>query len=283
MTVHAYFFKKLFYTFSKKRNEPDEDFIPTSSAKEKKDVVEPDKKMTENPVPKVEKPEVKSEEPTQEKEVQKNDESQKPVVADDFDDEDLGDDSLDFVDTSKVESNATSAESEAPSEKNVDQESAESDEDGKVEKRSLTDREFWTILLTPEFDAKAFKAVKRILAALMKLFVVKFENCFVEGIRMEYHHMGYGAALNGIMKSFPYIGAWDLRMDWTNDHEFKAEGHIRASVNLCRLFGLILVVLLNIGYVFFSFRRRRAHVLKTNKLPTLGWIRSKIVNLMAEE
>lgn len=161
------------------------------------------------------------------------------------------------------------------------------DEDGeepkKKEKRSLTDREFWSIVLTPELDSTAFWAVKKLLVSLFKLFRVKFRECFIEGIRSDYVTMGYGAALNGIIKSFPFLENWDLRMDWTHDHEMKAEGQIYISVNLVRILGLLIAILFYGGIVAFKFWRRRAHVLKTNELPELDWVRKKIVKFMAED
>lgn len=161
------------------------------------------------------------------------------------------------------------------------------DEDGeepkKKEKRSLTDREFWSIVLTPELDSTAFWAVKKLLVSLFKLFRVKFQECFVEGIRSDYVTMGYGAALNGIIKSFPFLENWDLRMDWTHDREMKAEGRIFISVNLVRILGLLIAILFYGGIVAFKFWRRRAHVLKTNELPELDWVRKKIVKFMAED
>lgn len=151
------------------------------------------------------------------------------------------------------------------------------------EKPKLTETEFWTILLTPEFDETAFWAVRKLLASILKLFRVKFQDCFVEGIRGDYVTMGYGAALNGILKSFPFVGAWDLRMDWTRDHELCAQGKFFASINLFRILGVIVTVLFFGAILGFKFWRRRARVLKTHELPELGWIRSKIVKMLAEE
>ena len=151
------------------------------------------------------------------------------------------------------------------------------------EKRSLTDKEFWTLLLTPEFDSRAWWSVRHLTSAFLKLFRVRFVNCFVEGFRMEYHHMGYAAALNGILKSYPYIGDWDFRMDWTRDHDPRIEGHVRISVNLCRILGLSIATLFYGGIVAWSFWRRRSHILKTGELPELGFIRSKIVKMMMED
>lgn len=151
------------------------------------------------------------------------------------------------------------------------------------EKRSLTETEFWTILLTPEFDARAWWAVKKLLLGICRLCRLKFINCFVEGIRTDYARMGELASLNAFLKSYPYIGAWDFRMDWTYDHELRGEGHARIRVNLCRLIGLVLVILFYGGIVLWNFWRRRARVLKTGELPELGWIRTKIVKMMAEE
>ena len=167
-------------------------------------------------------------------------------------------------------------ETNSSEEKNSDEE--------KAEKRSLTDREFWTLLLTPEFDTRAWWAVRHALSALFRLFRIRFIDCFVEGIRLqEYENMGYAAALNGFLKSFPYIGAWDFRMDWTRDHELKMDGHMRASVNLCRTLGLILAILFYGGIVAFTFWRRRARILKTGELPELGFVRNKIVKMMSED
>ena len=156
-------------------------------------------------------------------------------------------------------------------------------EEEKKEKRSLTDTEFWTLLLTPEFDTRAWWSVRHWLSALFRLFKIRFIDCFVEGFRMEYQNMGYAAAINGFLKSYPYIGDWDFRMDWTYDHDPYAEGHLRASVNLCRLLGLILATLFYGGIIAFTFWRRRAHILKTGELPELGFIRNKIVKMMTED
>lgn len=160
---------------------------------------------------------------------------------------------------------------------------AEPQEAESKEKRSLTDKEFWTLLLTPEFDSRAWWSVRHLTSAFLKLFRVRFVNCFVEGFRMEYHHMGYAAALNGFLKSYPYIGNWDFRMDWTRDHDSRIEGHVRISVNLCRLLGLSIATLFYGGIVAWSFWRRRTHILKTGELPELGFIRSKIVKMMMED
>jgi len=160
---------------------------------------------------------------------------------------------------------------------------AEPQEAESKEKRSLTDKEFWTLLLTPEFDSRAWWSVRRWMSALFRLFRVRFVDCFVEGFRMEYHHMGYAAALNGFLKSYPYIGNWDFRMDWTRDHDPRIKGHVRISVNLCRLLGLSIATLFYGGIVAWSFWRRRSHILKTGELPELGFIRSKIVKMMMED
>lgn len=157
------------------------------------------------------------------------------------------------------------------------------EEPEKPEKRSLTDTEFWTILLTPEFDETAFWALKKWFFCLLRLFRIRFVDCFVEGFRGEVMHMGYGAALNGFLKGYPYIGDWDFRMDWTHDHELRSAGQVRASINLCRVIGLLIATLFYGGIIAYKFWRRRAHVLKTNELPELGWIRNKIVKMMAEE
>lgn len=150
-------------------------------------------------------------------------------------------------------------------------------------RKKLTETEFWTIILTPEFDSTAFWAVKKLVASLLRLFRIKFNDCYVEGIRADYETMGYGAALNGILKSFPFVGAWDLRMDWTRDHELCAQGEIRGTINVFRIFVVVFTALFYGGIVAFKFWRRRAHVLKTHELPELGWIRSKIVKMLAEE
>lgn len=153
----------------------------------------------------------------------------------------------------------------------------------KKEKPKLTDEQFWTIILTPDLDARAFRYVKHLLAVIVKLFNIKFVDCFVEGIRADYATMGYGAALNGIFKSFPYLQAWDFRMDWCRDRELRAQGEIHARTNLCRFFYLLLVTLAYAGILFLLFWRRRARVLKTGELPELGFIRKKIVGWMVEE
>ena len=153
----------------------------------------------------------------------------------------------------------------------------------KKEKRQLTDEEFWTIILTPDLDGRAFRYVKSLLSMIVRLFNVKFENCFVEGIRSDYASMGYGAAANAVLKGFPYLESWDIRMDWCRDKELRTEGKILARTNLCRVFFLLLATLVYAGILFLIFWRRRARVLKTGELPELGYVRKKIVGWMVEE
>ena len=153
----------------------------------------------------------------------------------------------------------------------------------KKEKRKLTDEEFWTILLTPDLDGRAFRYVKSLLAIIVRLFNLKFVNCYVEGIRSDYKTMGYGAAANAVLKGFPYLEAWDFRMDWCRDKDLYTQGTICARTNLCRVFFLLLAALIYAGILFLLFWRRRARVLKTGELPELGFIRKKIVGWMTEE
>jgi hypothetical protein len=100
---------------------------------------------------------------------------------------------------------------------------------------------------------------------------------------MDYKSMGYGAALNAMLKGYPFLEDWDLRMDWTRDHDLQSAGHIEASVNLCRTIWFLTVSSVYGGIFAFVFWRRRAAVLKTGKLPELGYVRTKILNWLVEE
>lgn len=173
--------------------------------------------------------------------------------------------------------------SETKSVKEPSEKKPETKAPDKEEKRSLTDQEFWTLLLTPEFDSRAWWAVKGLLGSMFSLFKIRFVGCFVEGIRMDYRAMGYGASVNAFLKGYPHIGDWDFRMDWTQDHELRSEGRIRASVNLSRLLGLAVAFLFYGGAMAIAFWRRRRHILKTGELPELGFIRTKIVKMMSED
>lgn len=153
----------------------------------------------------------------------------------------------------------------------------------KKEKRKLTDREFWTILLTPDMDERAFRYVRILLVDLVKLFRIRFCGCFVEGVRADYCTMGYGAALNGVMKSFPFLEAWDLRMDWCRDTALRAGGKIHSRLNLCRVLGYVVEFALYAGILLFLFWRRRARVFRTNELSELGYVRSKILGWIVED
>jgi hypothetical protein len=259
VTVGVRFFKKVIYTYEKKfgKKEPSEDEDYTLSDDEDSSAAEKDEESAKAPATPVES---KTTEPV------KPAESEKKVEAKD--------------EPKPVEKTKSSDEPKADEKKSSEDSSEDEDE---KEKRSLTDLEFWTLLLTPEFDTRAWWAVRHELSALFKLFRIRFIDCFVEGFRMEYETMGYAAALNGFLKSFPYIGAWDFRMDWTHDHEPKAEGHVRASLNLIRVLGLILATLFYGGIVAFTFWRRRAKILKKGELPELGFIRTKIVKMMSED
>ena len=132
-------------------------------------------------------------------------------------------------------------------------------------------------------DSRAFRYVKSLLSMIVRLFNLKFVNCYVEGIRMDYATMGYGAAVNAVLKGFPYLDAWDFRMDWCRDKDLYTQGTICARTNLCRVFFLLLAALIYAGILFLLFWRRRARVLKTGELPELGFIRKKIVGWMTEE
>lgn len=181
----------------------------------------------------------------------------------------------------EVSSDAKVSESE-----NRDSEKSETpteDERPKKEKRKLSDREFWTIILTPDFDARAFKYILKILKAVLTLFRVRFSDCFVEGIRTDYQTMGYIAAANGFLKAYPYVGDWDLRMDWMGEKELRAVGSVRLSITLLRIFCFTLETLVLAGILALSFWRRRAHVIKTNELPQLGFIRRRILEFILED
>ncbi|SHG61510.1 hypothetical protein SAMN05720760_1179 [Fibrobacter sp. UWB8] len=274
VTVHVRFFKKAIYTYEKKfgKKELSEEEDGFVAVDDEETAVAPTTPVESKSAPKVEqKPEPeKTAEPAKTTEPATPAEPEKKVEAKEVPHP------VEKKEPAKVEEKKSSEEKTS--------EEKSSDDDEKEKKRSLTDEEFWTLLLTPEFDVRAWWAVRHALSALFKLFRIRFVDCFVEGIRFqEYENMGYAAALNGFLKSYPYIGAWDFRMDWTRDHEPKAEGHMRASVNLCRTLCLILSILFYGGIVAFTFWRRRSHILKTNELPELGFIRSKIVKMMSED
>ena len=137
--------------------------------------------------------------------------------------------------------------------------------------------------MTPDFDARAFKYILKILKAVLSLFRVRFRDCFVEGIRSDYQTMGYIAAANGFLKAYPYVGDWDLRMDWCNEKELRAVGSVHLSITLLRIFCFTLETLVLAGILAFSFWRRRAHVIKTNELPQLGFIRRRILEFILED
>ena len=187
------------------------------------------------------------------------------------------------AETPKTEKMDSSPVAEVSESATSDDEKATEDQKPRKEKRKLTDREFWTIALTPDLDARAFGFAKKIMASALNLFRIRFIDCFVEGIRMDYLDMGYAAALNAFLKTYPYVGAWDFRMDWCRDKELRAQGTITASINLLRLFCFTLKTAVYAGFLFLSFWRRRARVLKTNELPEIGFIRRKIIDFIVEE
>lgn len=150
-------------------------------------------------------------------------------------------------------------------------------------RKSLTEREFWTLLLTPDIDERGLRYSKKILNSFLNVFQVRFRDCYVEGIRMDYKSMGYGAALNAMLKGYPFLEDWDLRMDWTRDHDLQSAGHIEATINLCRTVWFLTVSSVYGGIFAFVFWRRRAAVLKTGELPELGYVRTKILNWLVEE
>ena len=271
VTVRVRFFKKELYTYTKS-------FKKGESSEEEDVSIEEEETVAAAPAPKVEKAEPPKPEKSSEPEIP----VEKPVEPESKPEtEKKIEPEPEKKPAEKKPAGNTEAKEKSKAEDKPTEEKSSDDE--KEQKRSLTDEEFWTLLLTPEFDVRAWWAVRHALSALFKLFRIRFVDCFVEGFRMEYETMGYAAALNGFLKSFPYIGAWDFRMDWTRDHELNAAGHMRASLNLCRVLGLVLAILFYGGIVAFTFWRRRAKILKTGELPELGFIRNKIVKMMSED
>ena len=191
--------------------------------------------------------------------------------------------SVDEDDCCEANVQKDAAKSVSEEKKTADVKDAPEKKKPKKEKRKLSDREFWTILLTPDLDARAFRYVLKILGAVFSLFRIRFKDCFVEGIQTDYQTMGYLAATNGVLKAFPYVGDWDLRMDWTREKELRAAGTVRLSVTLLRVFCFVLETLVLAGILAFSFWRRRARVIKTNELPELGFVRKKILNIILED
>ena len=186
---------------------------------------------------------------------------------------------------SVLDEKTQSDESKSDDKKSDDSEKSKSEkpEKKKKEKRKLSDREFWTILLTPDLDARAFRYVLKILGAVFSLFRVRFKDCYVEGIQTDYQTMGYLAATNGVLKAFPYVSDWDLRMDWAREKELHAAGTVRLSITLLRIFCFVLETLVLAGILGISFWRRRARVIKTNELPELGFVRRKILGFILED
>ena len=276
LNVRIRLFKKVLYTYHKEFGKDDED------DSELFDISTPES----DPVERLEAPKIEEAKPVPEKTPESTPEENKPA-----DEKSTSEEAPAEEAPAKGKSEQASPAEEKPVEsktetvKSAEEKTDEVQDEKKdtPEKRSLTDQEFWTLLLTPEFDTRAWWAVRHELSAIFKLFRIRFTDSFVEGIRMEYENMGYAAALNGFLKSYPYIGDWDFRMDWTYDHEPRAEGHLKASVNLCRTLGLLLATLFYGGILAFTFWRRRAHILKTGELPELGFVRKKIVNIMTED
>ena len=248
LNVRVRLFKKELYTYHKKFGKDDED------DSELFDISTPE---TE-PVEKSEAPKIEEAKPVPEKTPESTPEENKPADEKSTSDEAPAEEAP-AEDKSEQASPAEEkpVESKTETVKSAEEKSNEdkAEEKDSPEKRSLTDKEFWTLLLTPEFDTRAWWAVRHELSAIFRLFRVRFVDCFVEGFRMEYENMGYAAALNGFLKSYPYIGDWDFRMDWTYDHEPRAEGHLKASVNLCRTLGLLLATLFYGGILAFTFWR----------------------------
>lgn len=150
-------------------------------------------------------------------------------------------------------------------------------------KRKLSDNEFYTLLLSTKFFNSTWWAVKNWLSDFAYLSKLHSKDCVVEGIRMEYLHMGYGACINAFLKSMPFFRAWDFRMDWTHNSEFLAKGSLRANINLCNTLIFLLDTLFYAAFVFALFFIKRRRILKTGKLPKLGFIRKKIATMLSEE
>ncbi len=289
ITVRIRFFKKELYTYEKKfgkKKQPDDE---DSSVAENEEIAKvPEKPVETKSAPKDEKSDTEKK-PIAEKPVESEKQADAAPQEDSKSAEKIAKqvnepkpaENKEEAPADKKEESKPASKSEAKKEPEAEKDNTSADEE--KEKRSLTDKEFWTLLLTPEFDTRAWWSVRHWLSALFRLFRIRFFDCFVEGFRMEYETMGYAAALNGFLKSYPWIGDWDFRMDWTNNHDPYAEGHLRASVNLCRLLGLMFATLFYGGIIAFTFWRRRAHILKTGELPELGFIRNKIVKMMTED
>ena len=139
--VQIRLFKKNLYTykknFKKKQPSQEEEVVSVDKEEEEAEAVAP------APAPKVEKSEAPKPEPEPEQKAE--------------------------LECKPESENKPAEKKEEP--KPSEEKSSDADE---KEKRSLTDQEFWTLLLTPEFDSRAWWAVRHALSALFRLFRIRF-------------------------------------------------------------------------------------------------------------
>src|SRR5574344_2152395 len=176
-------------------------------------------------------------------------------------------------------SDVAAAAPEAPSE---EAQKEEQDEEYIAKKKS--DREFFSVILSPDFTRGILKRFWKLCRYSFKLFHCEFEDVTIEGVRLDYVKMGYlQGACSFISGMFPLFRNWNVQLDWCRDKEKKAHGTVLVRFTVLRVliaaFGAIALGL----WIFWKYRRGKKRYREHPETLRLVFWRRFVLDFLAPE
>jgi hypothetical protein len=163
-----------------------------------------------------------------------------------------------------------------------DAQKEEQDEEYIAKKKS--DREFFSVILSPDFTRGILKRFWKLCRYSFKLFHCEFEDVTIEGVRLDYVKMGYlQGACSFISGLFPLFRNWNVQMDWCRSKEKKAHGIVLVRFTVLRVliaaFGAIALGL----WIFWKYRRGKRRYREHPETLRLVFWRRFVLDFLAPE
>lgn len=180
---------------------------------------------------------------------------------------------------STAETQASETVFDAPSE---DAQKEERDEEFIAKKKS--DREFFSVILSPDFTHGILKRFWKLCRYSFKLFHCEFEDVTVEGVRLDYIKMGYlQGACSFVSGMFPLFKNWNVQMDWCHNKEKKVHGIVLVKFTVLRVliaaFGAIALGL----WIYLKYRRGKKRYREHPETLRLVFWRRFVLDFLAPE
>ena len=179
----------------------------------------------------------------------------------------------------QLETPVVAAVSDAPS---AEAQKEEQDEEYIAKKKN--DREFFSVILSPDFTRGILKRFWKLCRYSFKLFRCEFEDVTIEGVRLDYVKMGYlQGACSFISGLFPLFRNWNVQMDWCRSKEKKAHGIVLVRFTVLRVliaaFGAIALGL----WIFWKYRRGKRRYREHPETLRLVFWRRFVLDFLAPE